>query len=68
VDGPIDPIKIRVHDQVVDGQPALHFSLADTNCLVAPTMLTVAALDLTQPPEGRDSLVTLPNDGKQVVP
>jgi len=68
VDGPIDPNKIRVHDQVVDGQPALHFSLADTNCLVAPTMLTVAALDLTQPPEGRDSLVTLPNDGKQVVP
>jgi len=52
---------------VVDGQPALHFSLADTNCLVAPTMLTVAALDLTQPPEGRDSLVTLPNDGKQVL-
>merc|ERR1712216_905867 len=52
---------------VVEGQPALHFHLADTASFVAPQSLKVAALDLTKPPMSKDALVPLHVGGHQVL-
>ncbi|KAL1495700.1 hypothetical protein AB1Y20_016563 [Prymnesium parvum] len=52
---------------VVDGQPALHFSLGDPAHPVAPQALRVAALDLTKAPTSTDSLISLPIEGEQVL-
>ena len=48
---------------VVDGMPAVHFSLGDTAALSgpSPTTLPVMALDLTANPTTRSCVITLPD-------
>ncbi|KAL3915533.1 MAG: hypothetical protein SGPRY_007186, partial [Prymnesium sp.] len=58
------PLQVRTSQapapQVVDGQPALHFSLGDTKHPVEPQNLMVAALDLSKSASCADALVSLP--------